>query len=660
MRHYKGEDLKTKRYGQVFSGKLIGDLLVSMLPRNIAVKTVIDPMVGKGDLLQAAYAEYPESEVVLGIDIDKDVIGMCNNTIPEARILIKDAFKSEEVNITDGWDLVITNPPYVRYQTLKSNPEIGLPDGKELRESLIKHIQKSMLLDDRERQLYLEIAKKYSGLSDMAVPSWILCASIVKPGGYMVMVVPETWLNRDYALPIHYLLLRCFEIIVIARDVESSWFENAEVRTCLVVCKRKKIGSIGDCYSDTVLIELSSGLMNQDSLVGKLKYGESVGYKALNQIIYTRSTYSSEGISSRIVPAMEIFPGLIGGINKQKWIDKENLMKVSAAACLPNEIREIVSGGNEVKYDSLEDLGWNVGQGLRTGANDFFYARLLSEGMLSSVQTESWYDREILLDAENVRKALKKRADVKGLVVNYNDLERCVLYIQHQIRKVDLKRLSHAVLGDYTVMDPDLDDYITQGEKYISPSHKKPFMELSAVVTNEKKTSAGYERFWYMLPPLKERHMPNLCISRVCGEIPETMFVKQSPEKEIIVDANFVTLWNPDYHAQMTTFVLLNSTWAKLFLEVTCTAMGGGALKIEASHVRKIVFPRIENDEKKELEIIGKKILRNGIVDSKLQKQIDDIVTSLFGERNRTYINNQLEELLIKKTKERTGQRYDE
>lgn len=660
MRHYKGEDLKTKRYGQVFSGKLIGDLLVSMLPRNIAVKTVIDPMVGKGDLLQAAYAEYPESEVVLGIDIDKDVIGMCNNTIPEARILIKDAFKSEEVNITDGWDLVITNPPYVRYQTLKSNPEIGLPDGKELRESLTKHIQQSMLLDDRERQLYLEIAKKYSGLSDMAVPSWILCASIVKPGGYMAMVVPETWLNRDYALPIHYLLLRCFEIIVIARDVESSWFENAEVRTCLVVCKRKKIGSIGDRYSDTVLIELSSGLMDQDSLVGKLKYGESVGYKALNQIIYTRSTYSSEGISSRIVPAMELFPGLIGGINKQKWIDKEEKMKIPTAACLPNEIRAIVSGGNEVEYDSLEDLGWNVGQGLRTGANDFFYARLLSEGILSSVQTESWYDREILLDAENVRKALKKRADVKGLVVNYNDLERCVLYIQHQIRKVDLKRLSHAVLDDYTVMDPDLDDYIAQGEKYISPSHKKTFMELSAVVTNEKKTSAGYERFWYMLPPLKERHMPNLCISRVCGESPETMFVKQSPEKEIIVDANFITLWNPDYHAQMTTFVLLNSTWAKLFLEVTGTAMGGGALKIEASHVRKIVFPRIENDEKKELEIIGKKILRNGIVDSKLQKQIDDIVTSSFGERNRTYISNQLEELLIKKTKERTGRRYDE
>ena len=633
MRHYRDDDLKTKRYGQVFSGKLIGDLLVSMLPHNIDVKTVIDPMVGKGDLLQAAHTKYPKSEVVLGIDIDKDVIGMCNNTIPEARILIEDAFKSEEVNISDGWDLVITNPPYVRYQTLKSNPEIGLPDGKELRKNLITHIQQSVLLDDSERRLFLEIAKKYSGLSDMAVPSWILCASIVKRGGYMAMVVPETWLNRDYALPIHYLLLRCFEIIAVARDVESAWFENAEVRTCLVICKRKEIESIRDCYSDTVLIELSSGIMNQDSLVGKLKYGDSAGYKALNQIIYTRATYSSKGVSSRIVPAMELFPGLINGINKLKWIDKEEKLKASVVSCLPNEIRAIVSGGNEVEYDSLEDLGWTVGQGLRTGANDFFYARLLSEGKLSSVYTESWYDRQIAVDAENVRKAFKKRADVKGLVVNYNDIERCVLYIQHQIRKVDQQRLSHTVLDDYTVMGSDLDDYITQGENYISPSHKKVFRELSAVVTNEKIINDGYERFWYMLPPLKERHIPNLCISRVCGESPETIFVKQSPEKEIIVDANFITLWNPDYHAQMRAFVLLNSTWAKLFLEVTGTAMGGGALKIEASHVRKIVFPRIENERKKELENIGKKILKNRIIDSKLQKQIDEIVISSFGER---------------------------
>lgn len=655
MQRFKGEDLKIKRYGQVFSGKLVGDLLVAMLPDDLDAKKIIDPMVGQGDLLQAAHMKYPQADMVLGIDIDQDVMEKCRINIPEARILIEDAFKSKEIGIAEGWDLVITNPPYVRYQTLKNNPEIGLPDGKELRESLMKHIRHSELLDDREKHLYLEVAKKYSGLSDMAVPAWILCASIVKLGGYMAMVVPETWLSRDYALPIHYLLLRCFEIVAIARDVESAWFENAEVRTCLVICKRKENESIENSYSETVFLEISSEIIKPDSLVGNMQYDGRIGFEALNQIIAAKATCSLEGFSSRIVPALELFPGLIGEIKEQKWIYKEDKLKVEDSTYLPNEIRAIVSECNDVAYDSLETLGWSVGQGLRTGANDFFYAQLLLEDTISVVQTETWYDQEIALCSDNIRKALKKRADVNGLVVDYDDLERCIFYIQHQARQADYQRLSQKAIANYTLMDPGLDDYVTQGEKYISPKHKKTFKELSAVITNEKKTDDGFERFWYMLPTLKKRHVPNLCIPRVCGESPEAIFVNQESKKEIIVDANFITLWNPDCHAQVIAFALLNSTWVKLFLESAGTAMGGGALKIEASHVRKIVFPRIDDEKKKELENIGKRILKERRIGSKIQKQIDEIVLSPFGES----VGTQLEKLFVRKMQERTGRKYD-
>lgn len=498
MRRYRDDGIKIKRYGQVFSGKRVGELLVSMLPKNMTVKSIIDPMVGRGDLLWAAYAKYPQADVVLGVDVDEDVREKCKNAIPEAEILIKDVFKSNEVEIKDGWDLVITNPPYIRYQTLKRNPEIGLPDGKELREGLINHIQNTKLLDDQERQLYFEISKSYSGLSDMAVPSWILCASIVKKGGYMAMVVPETWLNRDYAMPIHYVLLRCFEIVAIARDVESAWFENAEIRTCLVICKRKENEPIESNYSDTVFLELKSGITNQESLVGNMNYKGSIGYEAVNHIIYTKTICSSEDFSSRIVPAVELFPGFIGKINEQKWIYEEDKVQVEDSTLLPNEIRSIVSKCNDVEYDSLEDLGWTVGQGLRTGANEFFYAQLLSEDAVNIVQTEPWYGRRIALSSHNVRKAFKKRSDINGLVVDYDDLNKCVFYIQNQVRQMDYHRLTEKAAEHYTLMESDLDDYITQGEKYISPSHKKSFRELSAVITNEKKIDDKYERFWYM------------------------------------------------------------------------------------------------------------------------------------------------------------------
>lgn len=660
MRRYKDDDIKIKRYGQVFSGKKLGELLVSMLPQDLTIKSIIDPMVGQGDLLKAACAKYPQAEIILGIDVDNDIRERCRNAVPKAKIIIKDAFKSDEVNTIDGWDLVITNPPYIRYQTLKSNPEIGLPDGKELRDNLINHIQNTKLLDERERQLYLEISRGYSGLSDMAVPSWILCASIVKRGGYLAMVVPETWLNRDYAMPIHYLLLRCFEIIAIARDVESVWFGNAEIRTCLVICKRKENEALEGSFAGTVLLELKTGIISQESLVGNMVYQDRIGYEAVNQIVATRAISSTKDYSSRIVPAIELFPGLIGKINEQKWVCEEDKVKVEDSDFLPNEIRAIVNNCNGVEYESLETMGWSVGQGLRTGANDFFYVQLLSEGTESVVQAESWYDHKLVLSSDNIRKALKKRSDIDGLVVGYEDLQKCILYIQHQVRKADYHRLTEEAALHYTVMNSDLDNYITQGEEYISPSRKKPFKELSAVITNEKKIGNEFERFWYMLPLLRERHVPNLCISRVCGESPETIFVKQELGKEIIVDANFITLWNSMESNQIIAFALLNSTWAKLFLEIIGTAMGGGALKIEASHVKKIVFPRIDGEKKKELESVGKTILKNRRINEKLQRQIDEIVTSPFRDNNREFVYGQLEILLKRKIEERTGRKFDE
>lgn len=43
--------------------------------------------------------------------VDNYKIDKCKENIPEAKILRDNAFNSTEINIADGWDLVITNPP---------------------------------------------------------------------------------------------------------------------------------------------------------------------------------------------------------------------------------------------------------------------------------------------------------------------------------------------------------------------------------------------------------------------------------------------------------------------------------------------------------------------------------------------------------------------
>ena len=655
MQHFNKDILKTKRYGQVFSGNQVGDLLVSLLPEGLSVKSIIDPMVGQGDLLRAANEKYPLAEKIRGIDIDEDIQEACSRNIPKADIVIADAFKSKETSISDGWDLVITNPPYVRYQTLKSNPSIGLPNASEIRESLIHHISKSRILDTEEKQMYLKISKQYSGLSDMAVPSWILCASIVKQGGYLAMVVPETWLNRDYALPIHYLLLRCFEIVAIARDVEAKWFKDAEVKTCLVICKRKKNSSINSQCKKTMFLEIGTKVAGPFSLVDNLVYEGLKGNNAITRIIETKAEFACNGFSSNKREPSELFPGLLSALSKQKWICDEDRTESANYSIIPNEIKDIVGNNENVEYVSLQDLGWSVGQGLRTGANDFFYAELMSEKPTPILQSSAWYGQKIQLSNCCYRKALKKRSDIDGLVVDYSKTKNCIIYIQHHARQADLLKLSPRVKSNFNLIDSDLEKYISVSEKYVCPSKKKSFKDFSAVITNEKKTTDGYERFWYMLPPLSKRHIPDLCISRVCSVSPETLFINHTFNEEIVVDANFITLWNPDYKSQMVGFALLNSSWAKLFLEITGTAMGGGALKLEASQIRRVVFPRISCENEVLLEQIGKSILLKRFLTPQVQNRIDEIVASAFGEKDTKQINSQIRTSLNKKLQERTG-----
>lgn len=655
MQRYR-DDLRKKRYGQYFSGEKVAALLVALLPEDVQFKSIIDPMVGSGDLLFAVKNRYPCAEEIAGIDIDREVLSLCKTKNPDAEISIEDAFTSKKVKESNGWDLVITNPPYVRYQTLKSNGDIGLPNGDELRQNLLECINDSKVLDKEEKELYLDISKHYSGLSDMAVPSWILCASMVKKSGYLAMVVPETWLNREYALPIHYLLLRCFEIIVVAKDTESIWFENAEVRTCLVIARRKSNERLQLSYKETLLLDLNATLAGRDSLVDNLFYNNLKKYDALENILKLKSNVDGRGFSVRIMPSSALFPELMRELYLRSWIRDEDRIGVQQNDRLPKEIKELVGAANSIEYDTLEKCGWHLGQGMRTGANDFFYATILleSEGKIL-VQTEQWYGKRILVDSVNVRRALKNRREVKNLCVDFNDLNKCIFYIQDQVRKDDLSRISNSAVNNYNVMNAELDNYISEAEDYISPNHKKPFQELSAVKPNEKKDSAGYVKFWYMLPPLKERHIPNLCVPRICGNSAEALYVMQSVENEIVVDANFTTLWNQDISAQMRTYALLNSTWVKCYLEVIGTTMGGGALKIEASHVRKLLFPKISQAKESELETAGRMLLAEGRMSSDLQERIDEIVVSPYDVVWQKIINQELKDLLYQKIKERTG-----
>ncbi len=648
------DDVRKKRYGQYFSGEKVANTLVNLLPETASIKSAIDPMVGSGDMLVAVSRKISTIMKLCGVDIDQGATVVCRERIPAAIVYDGSAFKIDQVLDDSGWDLVITNPPYVRYQLLNTNDEYGLPSGDEVRQNLKDVILKASHIDEDERQLFLKIVEEYSGLADLAVPSWVLCALITKKQGYLAMVVPETWLNRDYALPIHYLLLKTFDILTVVKDVDSVWFDEASVRTCLVIAKKRdRLLTLKEYNGKTYLLEIGKQLLGQKSLVEQFRFKDKIGDDAIKYILQENRSIKGEGFVGESLETKKLFHNLGMHLNEIEWILKEDKGVIKDMHILPKELFSIIGDGCE--FVNIEEMGWKVGQGLRTGANEFFYATVLEsdeQNGLIKIQTRTWNNKEIVTSTDNIRMAIQNRNEVPGLCVRSSNLKKCILYLTEAVAPGDKDKLSPEAIAQYRILDSDIEAYIRCGEEYLIPKKQKKYCELSAVKPNEKRNKDGYLRFWYMLPKLQKRHEPELCISRLCGKSVECLYVHNDNPNNIVVDANFITLWNLNKTSNMCMFALLNSTWFKCYMELIGTRMGGGALKIEASHIKQVLFPKLTTNILDELSELGNELLNDDCDFDKIRFTIDTLLLETY-KKSKDDVIKQLTNLLEKKLMER-------
>lgn len=211
-------------------------------------------------------------------------------------------------------------------------------------------------------------------------------------------------------------------------------------------------------------------------------------------------------------------------------------------------------------------------------------------------------------------------------------------------------KLKTGVIYPQSEVKGDLQNYIGSAEKYIDTKGRR-FKDYSAVVPNEKKDGDRIVREWFRLPKMANRHLPNLCITRVSAGIPECLFVEQNESEPIAIDANMVTIWGHDSQMVWGVFALLNSTWSKLSLELICTVMGGGALKVETSHVKKLLVPKLNYDQLNRLGNIGKELFNQECMTEGIQDKIDNIIASALGAKE---ITSKMRSLLERKYQERS------
>lgn len=82
---------RRKRLGQYFTGTGLGRLLAALAQAEKA-DSIIDPMVGSGDLLASCIEIDAKPAVMAGIEIDMKVHKACSKRLPHAHCLLGNAF----------------------------------------------------------------------------------------------------------------------------------------------------------------------------------------------------------------------------------------------------------------------------------------------------------------------------------------------------------------------------------------------------------------------------------------------------------------------------------------------------------------------------------------------------------------------------------------
>ena len=646
-----------KRLGQFFTGVPLGKLLAH-LALQPDTRIVLDPMAGHGDLLDATWEAATERSIPIerldGIEIDGATADTCRNRlaalIPKAAalgssVLAADAFDpaTPDALPARGYDLVITNPPYVRYQTRGGNAAAD-----PVRAGL-KQIVESQPAGTNNA-IWKVLARSYSGLADLSVPAWILAGFLVRPGGRLALVVPATWRSRDYADVIRYLLLRCFALETIVADTQPGWFSDALVRTHLIIARRltaaearQPVGA-RERWSEALWIRVAPDAADERSLVGTAFGGEHPE-AAFAAWVDAKAAVARRGIDVRDFGLRHEWATVLARISRQRWYatlegGSRDLPLFSgshkhAPAALPEALREMLpSGADTAALVPLEEAGIKVGQGLRTGCNAFFYVTACGTAGDGSVRVKAspaLGDTEFAVPSDALQPVLRRQAEMQ--IVERGEVPPGrVLDLRAWVLPDDAPILTQACAA-YTlhgadppqVMPAALAAFVRRAAT-ASPDGSAngiPIPELSAVRTNVRQPGrkSVIPRFWYMLPDFAPRHLPAAFAPRVNQGTP---WIECNTDPPLLIDANFSTFWGPDGGwSRFALKALLNSVWCRAFMEAAGTPLGGGALKLEATHLRQLPIPALAEDALAALDAAGRKLTRDA---EDVQAQIDRIV----------------------------------
>lgn len=202
------EESSKNKYGQYFTPEIIADFMISLADINSSSK-ILEPSSGEGifikQLIKKGYSK------ITGYELDEKIIShtIFDNVINESFVSAK---------ITEKYNLIIGNPPYIRWKNLE----------KELKEEL------------NSNRLW---NKYFNSLCDYSYIFILKSIELLTEGGQLIFITPEYWLNTTHSKNLRNYLMKNGYFEDIYHFNETPIFDNVTVSTIIfkfVKAKEKK------------------------------------------------------------------------------------------------------------------------------------------------------------------------------------------------------------------------------------------------------------------------------------------------------------------------------------------------------------------------------------------------------------------------------------
>jgi hypothetical protein len=420
-----------------------------------------------------------------------------------------------------------------------------------------------------EKHVWRTLVRGYSGLSDLSVPSWLLAAMLVKPGGVLALVAPATWRTRDYADVLQYMLARFFRLEAVVADRQPGWFSQALVRTHLVVASRMSseeacvpLTERGEALESFPWVEIAPEAQGGDGLVASA-FSSDDPEGAFARWLQSPD-HDVPGISRIDRRTQDELSAVVSRCRSSRWFSRLEPVAANTplfggstttdACAVPHALVDAL-GTAPRSLTTLQDIGIKVSQGLRTGCNDFFYVDFIEaiDAERARVRLSAMFGRRCIeVPADALVPVLRRQAELDafadGLPLQGRLLNLSGYVLPEDCPAVEESKPVYEQVGlpMPSAMPEQLAEHVHSASESRTGGTKGNLIpELSAVRTNARPAAQGRRpkppRFWYMLPDLARRHVPDVFVPRINQRTPVAMANRNVP---VVVDANFSTAWS--------------------------------------------------------------------------------------------------------------------